>query len=107
LTSANQDALGGNRFARGTVELTTPTPTPKELGLKAHFFVDGGVLDTSDEKQIGTDTIAQDGELRLSSGIGVTWASPFGPIRLDFAEPILKQSYDKIQHIHFSFGTQF
>jgi outer membrane protein insertion porin family len=105
--SANQDALGGNQFARSTLELTTPTPFPKEIGLKAHFFTDAGVLADAGEKIIDNDYYARDGQLRLSAGIGVTWASPFGPVRLDFAEPILKESYDKIQHIHFSFGAKF
>ncbi|MBV8060262.1 MAG: outer membrane protein assembly factor BamA [Alphaproteobacteria bacterium] len=105
LTSTNQDALGGTQFARGTMELSMPTPLPQELGLKAHLFVDGGVLDHVDEQQIPGDTFTQDGNLRLSTGIGISWASPFGPVRLDFAEPIMKQSYDKLEHIHFSFGT--
>lgn len=106
LTSTNQDALGGTQFARGTIELTTPTPFPQELGLKAHLFTDAGMLDHVDEPQIPGDTFTQDGGLRLSAGLGISWASPFGPIRLDFAEPLIKKSYDKIEHIHFSFGTK-
>jgi outer membrane protein insertion porin family len=105
--SANQDALGGDEFARGTLELTTPTPFPKEIGLKGHIFTDAGILAHAGEKMIEGDNYAHDGQLRLSSGVGVTWASPFGPVRLDFAEPILKRSYDKIEHIHFSFGAKF
>jgi outer membrane protein insertion porin family len=107
LTAANQDALGGNRFARGSAELTMPTPLPPELGLKSHLFVDGGVLSDSNEHQILGDTFASDGTFHLSVGLGMTWASPFGPVRLDFAEPIFYQTYDKIEHIHFSFGTKF
>ncbi len=107
ISNSNKDSIGGNRFGRGSAELTTPTPLPPDLGLKAHFFVDAGVLDRADETQIGTDVLARDGQVRLSAGIGFTWASPFGPIRLDFAEPLMKRAYDKIQHIHFSFGTKF
>ncbi len=107
LTSANQDALGGNRFARGSAEMTMPTPFPPELGLKSHLFVDGGFLGDTDEQPIPGDLFAKDGTFHLSSGVGITWASPFGPVRLDFAEPIIFQTYDKIEHIHFSFGTKF
>ena len=106
-SSGNQDALGGNRFSRGTLELTTPTPAPAEFGLKGHFFVDGGTLGKSDESVIAGDNFANDESLHLSGGIGITWASPFGPVRLDYAEPILYKTYDKIEHIHFSFGTKF
>jgi outer membrane protein insertion porin family len=106
-TSTNQDALGGDSYARGSVELTMPTPFPPELGLKSHFFVDGGILGNSGETAIPGDTIAGGGTLHASTGVGLTWASPFGPVRIDFAEPVIKKSFDKVEHIHFSFGTKF
>jgi outer membrane protein insertion porin family len=107
LTSAYTDALGGTQFARGSADLAMPTPLPPEFGLKAHLFTDAGILGRSDETPIAGDLIANDESLHLSAGVGITWDSPFGPIRLDFAEPILYKSYDKIEHIHFSFGTKF
>ena len=45
--------------------------------------------------------------LRASAGVGVTWKSPVGPIRLDLAYPIKKKSFDKTQIFHVSFGTRF
>jgi outer membrane protein insertion porin family len=45
--------------------------------------------------------------LRLSAGVGVLWKSPFGPIAIDVAVPVLKQSFDKTQLINFSVGTSF
>jgi outer membrane protein insertion porin family len=107
MTSSYQDALGGNSFARGSADLAMPTPLPPEFGLKAHLFTDAGVLGKSDEPAIAGDMLATDTSLHLSTGVGITWDSPFGPIRLDYAEPILYKSYDKIEHIHFSFGTKF
>jgi len=106
LTSENSDALGGTSFARGTIDLTTPTPVPAELGFKGHIFTDVGVLGKMDEPIIAGDSVANDASLHISVGVGVTWASPFGPVRLDFAEPVMRQPYDKVQHIHFSFGTK-
>ncbi len=109
LTDGNQDALGGNRFTRGSIELTTPTPFPPEIGLKGRFFADAGTLgrvSLGDQVPIG-DQVEADESLHLSVGIGVTWQSPFGPVRLDYAEPLIYKSYDKLQHIHFSFGTTF
>lgn len=106
ITSANQDALGGDRFTRATLELTTPTPFPAEIGLKGHFFTDAGTLGGLPSQSQGTDIVTNDDGLHISAGVGVTWQSPFGPVRIDFAEPILYKNYDKIEHIHFSFGTQ-
>jgi len=107
VTSGNQDALGGNRFSRGSLELATPLPVPDEFGLKGHIFVDGGTLGQSDEQLIPGHFFENGESLHLSSGVGVSWASPFGLVRLDYAEPILYETYDKIEHIHFSFGTTF
>lgn len=107
LTNTNQDALGGDSFARGSVELTMPTPLPPELGLKSHVFTDAGVMGKTGDSPIPGDVIAGAGVLHVSTGVGISWASPFGPVRLDFAEPIAKKSYDKVEHIHFSFGTKF
>ena len=44
---------------------------------------------------------------RLSIGIGVNWNSPFGPFRIDFAYPLLKQEGDDTKRFSFNVGTQF
>ncbi len=43
----------------------------------------------------------------MSAGAGVAWSSPFGPIRIDLAQAVLKQKYDSTQIFQFSFGTKF
>ena len=45
--------------------------------------------------------------LRLSSGVGVSWKSPMGPIKIDFGIPLMKDHYDERQVVHVSFGTKF
>jgi outer membrane protein insertion porin family len=44
---------------------------------------------------------------RLSIGFGVNWRSPFGPFRIDFAFPLLKQEGDDTKRFSFNVGTQF
>ncbi|WP_126172332.1 outer membrane protein assembly factor BamA [Altericroceibacterium xinjiangense] len=44
---------------------------------------------------------------RMTVGLGVNWNSPFGPFRIDFAYPILKQEGDDTRIISFNVGTQF
>ena len=44
---------------------------------------------------------------RLSIGIGVNWVSPFGPLRLDLAQAILKQEGDDTKLFSFNVGTSF
>jgi outer membrane protein insertion porin family len=45
--------------------------------------------------------------LRASVGVGVSWISPMGPLRLAFAKPIKKFDGDKIQNMQFQIGTNF
>ena len=40
-------------------------------------------------------------------GVGVSWQSPFGPIRIDVALPVMKEDYDDTEELRFSFGTRF
>ncbi|PIY26568.1 MAG: hypothetical protein COZ10_02180, partial [Comamonadaceae bacterium CG_4_10_14_3_um_filter_60_75] len=45
--------------------------------------------------------------LRSSIGVGISWISPVGPLRLAFAKPIKKFDNDRIQTMQFQIGTSF
>lgn len=98
------DALGGNTYYTGSTELRFPLGLPEDLGFSGAFFVDAGSLWNSDDKGVGIKDI---NSLRAAAGFGVAWSSPFGPIRIDFAEPFLKEDFDDTEVIRFSFGTRF
>jgi len=44
---------------------------------------------------------------RVAAGAGLIWDSPFGPLRVDYAVPLVKQSYDVTQRFRFSAGPGF
>ncbi len=99
-----RDALGGNQYYTGSAEMTFPTPFPKELGLRGSVFADVGSLWHVEGKDVDVvDTAA----LRASVGVGALWRSPFGPIRISVAKPILKESFDRTEILRFSFGSRF
>ncbi|OIN86422.1 MAG: outer membrane protein assembly factor BamA [Alphaproteobacteria bacterium CG1_02_46_17] len=98
------DSLGGKQFYRGTAELTFPLGLPDDLGVSGHAFTDVGSLWGLDES--GTD-IVDETALRGAAGVGVTWISPMGPVRVDLSKPYLKKDYDVEQVFRFSFGTRF
>ncbi len=102
--STTNDSLGGNYFYRNSVEMSFPVGFPKELGIKGHTFNDIGSLFDIDE--LGSD-ILDESSLRASAGVGLSWRSPFGPIRIDFAVPYLKEDYDEEEQFRFDFGTRF
>ncbi len=107
LTTSAQDALGGNFFYRGTAELSFPVGLPKEVGVQGHFFSDTGSLWHVDANPLPSETFVDDNTIRWSVGTGLSWRSPLGPLRVDFAVPVGKESYDKTQEFRLSFGTRF
>ncbi len=99
-----RQALGGNQFAVGTIELEFPLGLPEELGISGRVFTDAGYLDGVD----GVDEpILDDPAIRAAAGAGISWNSPFGPIRLDYAVPFAREDFDVTQNFRFSFGTTF
>jgi outer membrane protein insertion porin family len=103
--SATGDALGGNYFYRGTAELTFPLGFPEDMGIAGHAFNDiGSVWKIDDADQTGVQDV---NSLRASAGVGASWRSPFGPVRIDLAQPYIKESFDKSEAFRFSFGTRF
>ncbi len=102
--SLTDDSLGGNFFYRGSAELKFPIGFPEELGIAGHTFTDFGSLWELDETGIG---IFDENSLRAAAGVGISWRSPLGPIRVDFAQPFLDEDFDKDEVFRFSFGTRF
>lgn len=102
--TASDDALGGNWYYRGTVGVTFPLGLPNEFGVKGRLFSDMGSIGDSDSNLASvTDTSS----VRLSIGTGVAWSSPFGPVNIDLATALLKESFDETEIFRFSFGTRF
>lgn len=101
---ATGDALGGNLFYRGSAELKFPLGLPEELGIAGHAFTDFGSL--WDIDQSGA-SIQDESSIRASAGVGLSWRSPIGPVRVDVAQPFADEPFDKDELFRFSFGTRF
>jgi len=99
------DALGGNFFTTTTAELSFPLGLPDEINIRGHLFADAGTIFGLDEDDL-TD-VATGEDIRASVGFGFGWRSPFGPVRVDFGFPVLKEDHDIKQAVFFNFGTQF
>jgi outer membrane protein insertion porin family len=120
------DALGGSMYWGASMEFQTPIYfLPKDAGVKVAVFADAGSLwdykgplswDKTGEVISGsicnpvpvTGCPLDNGmHVRASVGAGLLWASPFGPIRFDFAIPLMKEPYDRKQFFRFGGGTTF
>ena len=45
--------------------------------------------------------------LRASVGLGISWVSPLGPLKLSYGTPVMYQQTDRIQPFQFQIGTRF
>ena len=84
--------------------MSFPVGLPEEMGILGHGFTDFGTLWGIDET--GSD-IVDESSLRASVGLGLSWRSPFGPVRVDVATPVAKEDYDEKEIFRFNFGTRF
>lgn len=102
--AVTDDALGGNIFYTGTAELSVPLGISAELPISARFFTDAGSLFGIDESD---PNIVDSSTPRVSVGIGFSYDSPLGPIGVDFAKAVRKESFDDTEIFRINFGTRF
>lgn len=94
-------STGGTKRLLGNAEMYLPIPGLKDSSqfrLSA-FFDAGNVFGENESYSLG--------DLRYSTGIGISWFSPFGPLKLVFAKPLNEQTGDRTQTIQFQLGQQF
>ncbi len=100
--------MGGTTYINGTAEVQFPMPlVPESLGIRGALFADAATLYGNDSSQGGSPIYGDDKKLRASAGISLMWASPFGPLRFDYAFPIAKADTDKVQNFNFGVSTKF
>lgn len=123
------DEIGGTMYWGASLEFQYPFYfLPKDSGFRGAVFIDAGSVwgykgETSNAStgeingvvngsggafacQCGMQYADSDA-MRMSVGTSLIWDSPFGPLRFDFAYPILRQGYDRTQFFAFGGGTHF
>jgi outer membrane protein insertion porin family len=92
---------GGTKRVVGNAEIFFPVPGLKDSSqFRLSAFLDAGNVYTSDQSLTLSD-------LRYSSGIGVSWYSPFGPLKVVLAKPLNAKEDDRTQFLQFQMGQQF
>ncbi len=93
--------IGGNRRFNLNNELYLPVPGANaDRTLRIFVYADAGNVWGEDERV----TLKS---IRASAGLGVSWISPVGPLKLSYGTPIRKQPNDRIQRLQFQIGTAF
>lgn len=104
-SKVGDDALGGNWQATAGAQLMFPLGLPSEFGMRGKIFADFGMVG----KPSGFDATQMwySSKLRGSIGIGFVWASPMGPINVDYARPIMRERFDETEFFRLNFGWGF
>ncbi len=93
--------IGGAKRLNLNTELYFPVPgTGNDRSLRIFAFVDAGNVWREDET-VTTESI------RSSAGLGLSWISPVGPLKLSWGKPLRLQRNDRIQRFQFQIGTAF
>lgn len=93
--------VGGPKRAVFNFELLTPMPgVSDEPTLRLFTFFDIGGVFAENEKMAGD-------QMRRSAGLGLSWNSPIGPLRIAFAHAVRKFPGDKTQKLQFQTGATF
>ncbi|MES2077617.1 MAG: outer membrane protein assembly factor BamA [Pseudomonadota bacterium] len=97
----NYDALGGASRLIGNAELQMPFPgSGQDRSLRWFGFLDGGQVYQEGQKM-------RFSELRYSAGLGISWISPVGPLKLSYAKPLNAKPGDRLERFQFQMGTGF
>jgi outer membrane protein insertion porin family len=92
--------IGGNIEVLGNVEYVIPL----FFGIRAAMFYDVGNVYGPD---ISIGSKFDITELRHAVGLGFRWASPFGPLRVDYGVNVDRKKGESFGQFHFSVGSPF
>ena len=95
------DHIGGAKKLVLNTEFLLPVPgTGKDRTARLFAFADGG-YSWAENKTINFS------DLRYSTGFGLSWLSPIGPLKFSYAFPSKRLTTDNIQKFQFQIGTGF
>jgi outer membrane protein insertion porin family len=93
--------IGGNRRLNLNTEFYVPVPgAGNDRTLRLFAYLDAGNVWREKESMDFSS-------LRSSAGIGLSWISPVGPLKLSYGNPLRKFPEDRIQKFQFQIGTAF
>ena len=99
----NSDYVGGNYVSAMGIAATLPKIIPTVQNADFSIFLDAGNVWGVDY----SSTVAESNTIRSSTGVGIDWHTPVGPLSFSLATPLTKASTDKTESFRFNLGTTF
>ncbi|MBF0195847.1 MAG: outer membrane protein assembly factor BamA [Magnetococcales bacterium] len=97
------EAYGGTMYELANAEIIFPLYGLSDSGVSGFIFTDAANLHDSDLPSDVTD----DESIRASIGAGISWNSPFGPLKMIWATPLIEGKNDDTRIFDFSMGAAF
>ena len=98
------DHVGGNYAAALSITTDLPMIVPSLQNFEFNYFLDFGNVWGADYRSSNFD---DSNFMRVSTGAGVEWWTPVGPLSLTFSHAIQKKSTDEYEGFQFNIGTTF
>ena len=101
--------FGGNLLMEGSAELIFPLPfIDASRGVRSLYFVDVGNVFNTDCPAYSERCLDFDAkELRITTGLAVSWLSPMGPMSFALAHPLNNKPGDEVERFSFEVGQTF
>ncbi len=93
------NVIGGKRKVIGNLELFYPI-VKGDKSVRASLFADVGQI-YADGSQPRYESF------RYSTGVGLAWNSPIGPLKFSYALPLKNEPGDRLQRFQFQIGSVF
>ena len=98
--SVDGTSLGGSKRAILNNEVLFPLPgMAQDRTIRLFTYVDMG--------NVWGEGASDNGSIRASAGIGLSWLSPVGPLKLSMGNAFKKETTDRTQRLQFQIGTGF
>ena len=99
----NDDYIGGNYVSALNLSTTIPGLFRTVENVDFNYFIDVANVWGVDYDSSINDSNA----IRSSTGIGVDFLTPIGPLSFSLTQPLTKKSTDKTEGFRFNLGTNF
>ncbi len=100
-SAITNDSIGGTKRVIFNTELLAPLPgMAQDRSIRVFTYLDAGTVWGEDDDVTLSD-------LRASAGVGLSWFSPVGPLKLSFGQPIKKKDGDETESFQFQIGSSF
>ena len=101
--------FGGNLLFEASTEFIFPLPFADRLrGVRSAYFVDAGNVFNTECDEASAHCLGFDAkEIRITTGLGVTWLSAMGPMNFALSLPLNDEPGDEVERFAFELGYSF